>query len=69
MSGGGRRIKLDLSNFVRDGGSHRWMYLPDQSFSTVSDVIERFGYIDGINKYNELIELIIKTKERVQSGV
>lgn len=55
MSGGGRRIKLDLSNFVRDGGSHRWMYLPDQSFSTVSDVIERFGYIDSMENYNEIM--------------
>ena len=31
------RIKLDLSNLVRDGGSLRWMFVADQEVSDVAD--------------------------------
>ena len=37
----GRRIRLDLSDFVLDIGSHRWMFLSDLKFSTVSDLVEQ----------------------------
>ena len=37
----GRRIRLDLSDFVLDVGSHRWMFLSDSKFSTVSDLVEQ----------------------------
>ena len=37
----GRRIRLDLSDFVLDIGSHRWMFLSDDKFSTVSDLVEQ----------------------------
>jgi len=37
----GRRIRLDLSDFVLDLGSHRWMFLKDSKFSTVSDLVEQ----------------------------
>jgi len=32
---------LDLSDFVLDVGSHRWMFLSDSKFSTVSDLVEQ----------------------------
>ena len=35
---GSLRVKLDLSDFVLDGGSHRWMLLPAERFRTVSDL-------------------------------
>jgi len=37
----GRRIRLDLSDFVLDIGSHRWMFLSDVKFSTVSDLVDQ----------------------------
>jgi len=37
----GRRIRLDLSDFVLDIGSHRWMFLSDGKFSTVSDLVDQ----------------------------
>eukprot|EP00092_Neocalanus_flemingeri_P027967 GFUD01030364.1.p1 GENE.GFUD01030364.1~~GFUD01030364.1.p1 ORF type:complete len:579 (-),score=205.60 GFUD01030364.1:61-1797(-) len=37
----GRRIKLDLSDFVKDVGYHRWMFLSDTKFTTVSDLVEQ----------------------------
>ena len=37
----GRRIRLDLSDFVLDIGSHRWMFLSDGKFSTVSDFVDQ----------------------------
>jgi len=37
----GRRIRLDLSDFVLDVGSHRWMFLSDAKFATVSDLVEQ----------------------------
>merc|ERR1712098_550025 len=38
--GSGRRIKLDLSDFVSDAGCKRWMYLSDGTVSTVSDLVD-----------------------------
>ena len=37
----GRRIKLDLSNFVGDGGSLRWMFVADREVSLVSDLADK----------------------------
>ena len=37
----GRRIRLDLGDFVLDIGSHRWMFLSDVKFSTMSDLVEK----------------------------
>ena len=37
----GRRVKLDLSDFVTGGGARRWMYLSDDKMSTVSDIVDR----------------------------
>ena len=60
MNGGGRRIKLDLSSFVHDGGSHRWMYLPDQSFSTVSYVVDRLKSEDSQLSEDDLVILMLE---------
>ena len=38
---GGRRIKLDLTDFVKDAGGQRWMFVSREEFSTISDVVER----------------------------
>ena len=40
-SGGGRRIKLDLSNFVSDGGARRWMWLSRDQVASVSDLVDQ----------------------------
>ena len=37
----GRRIKLDLSNFVGDGGSLRWMFVADSEVRLVSDLADK----------------------------
>ena len=37
----GRRIKMDLTDFVKDVGAQRWMFVRPESFSTISDVVER----------------------------
>ena len=37
----GRRLRLDLSDFVIDAGAKRWIFLSDQKFSTVSDLIDQ----------------------------
>jgi hypothetical protein len=39
MAASGRRVKLDLSSFVRDAGSHRWMLLAPGRLSTVGDLL------------------------------
>jgi len=36
----GRRIKLNLSDFVSDAGCKRWMYLSEGAVSTVSDLVD-----------------------------
>jgi hypothetical protein len=38
---GGRRIKLDLSDFVAGIDCHRWMFLSDDKFATVGDLVEQ----------------------------
>ena len=38
---GGRRIKLDLTDFVKDAGGQRWMFVSRDDFSTISDVVDR----------------------------
>ena len=38
---GGRRIRLDLSDFVKDAGGKRWMFVSSEDFSTISDVVDR----------------------------
>ena len=38
---GGRRIKLNLDDFVHDGGSHRWMWLAEASVTSVSDLVDK----------------------------
>ena len=38
---GGRRIKLDLSDFVKEAGGKRWMFVSQEEFSTISDVVAR----------------------------
>ena len=38
---GGRRIKLNLDDFVHDGGSHRWMWLAEDSVTSVSDLVDK----------------------------
>ena len=45
----GRRIKLDLSNFVGDGGSLRWMFVADREVSLVSDLADKLRA-----EYNQL---------------
>ena len=37
----GRRIKLDLTDFVKDAGALRWMFIREENSSTISDVQER----------------------------
>jgi len=36
----GKRIKLNLSDFVSDAGCKRWMYLSEGAVSTVSDLVD-----------------------------
>ena len=38
---GGRRIKLDLTDFVKDAEGQRWMFVSRDDFSTISDVVDR----------------------------
>ena len=38
---GGRRIKLDLTDFVKDTGGQRWMFVNPEDLSTISDVVDR----------------------------
>ena len=38
---GKRRIKLDLTDFVKDAGGQRWMFVSRDDFSTISDVVDR----------------------------
>ena len=40
-SAGGRRIKLNLDDFVQDGGSPRWMWLEEDSVTTMSDLVDK----------------------------
>ena len=37
---GGKRIKLDLNDFLESIGCHRWMFLSDDLFATVGDLVE-----------------------------
>ena len=37
----GKRIKLDLTDFVKDAGGQRWMFVSREDFSTISDVVDR----------------------------
>ena len=37
----GKRIKLDLTDFVKDSGGQRWMFVSREDFSTISDVVDR----------------------------
>ena len=36
-----KRIKLDPSNFVGDGGSLRWMFVADREVSLVCDLADK----------------------------
>ena len=36
-----KRIKLDPSNFVGDGGSLRWRFVADREVSLVSDLADK----------------------------
>ena len=38
---GKQRIKLDLTDFVKDAGGQRWMFVSRDDFSTISDVVDR----------------------------
>ena len=38
---GGLRIKLDLKDFVHDGGGLRWMFLAGDSVATVRDLVDK----------------------------
>ena len=37
----GKRIKLDLTDFVKDAGGQRWMFVSREDFSTIRDVEDR----------------------------
>ncbi len=41
LSGEGLRIRLDLSDFVTDHTRYRWIFLPLDSFFTISDLMDK----------------------------
>merc|ERR1711976_680687 len=45
----GRRIKLDLSDFVLDSGARRWIFLCESKYATISDVVDELK-----SQYSEL---------------
>ena len=72
----GRRIKLDLSDFVQDAGARRWMFIKEESFSTISDVVEKLREEYQQLGENDLVSLMLdnfslppwETVELLQSG-
>ena len=44
---GGRRIRLNLEDFVHDDGCHRWMFLSGESVTTVRDLVDKLR--PGVN--------------------
>ena len=56
---GGRRIKVDLSDFVESIGCHRWMFLSDDKFATVGDLVEQLREEYSQLKKNTMVEVFM----------
>ena len=73
---GGRRIKLDLTDFVKDAGGQRWMFVSRDDFSTISDVVDRLREEHQQLGQHDLVTLLLdnftlppwESVELLQSG-
>ena len=73
---GGRRIKLDLTDFVKDAGGQRWMFVSREEFSTISDVVDRLREEHQQLGQHDLVTLLLdnftlppwESVELLQSG-
>ena len=73
---GGRRIKLDLTDFVKDAGGQRWMFVSRDDFSTISDVVDRLREEHHQLGQHDLVTLLLdnftlppwESVELLQSG-